>query len=136
MTKSTAKRTNARKGRMLFCSSKYLLLLLISSVFLPAAFIVRMVDPALPAQAKDQGFVSPWMPHADLSAPRKVVPVQCVSLLGSNITEEKNDHRMFLRYTVEEPHFWISLHEKNYDPVRWQVMHYGKYYEQKLVSSI
>lgn len=59
-------------------------------------------------------------------------PVSCVDLVDTsrkNATD-KNKNRLFLRYTKDEPQFWISLHEKNFDPTRWQVMHYGRYYEQ------
>ena len=58
--------------------------------------------------------------------------VSCVKLVeeSQQNPNDENQNRLFLRYTKDEPRFWISLHDKNFDPPRWQVMHYGRYYEQ------
>jgi hypothetical protein len=64
-------------------------------------------------------------------------PVSCVDLLASfrkNATDP-NQHKLFLRYTKDYPQFWISLHTEKFDPVRWQTLSYGRYYEQKLVGT-
>jgi hypothetical protein len=62
-------------------------------------------------------------------------PVSCSNLLARNLVNSTsvNGQRLFLRYTKDEPRFWLSLHIKKYDPVRWATMDYGRYYEQKLV---
>ena len=62
-------------------------------------------------------------------------PVLCNRLLESSMNaSDARKKRLFLRYTKDYPHFWISLHSKKYDPVRWATLQYGRYYEQKLVS--
>jgi FkbM family methyltransferase len=40
----------------------------------------------------------------------------------------------YTRLTVEDPKFKISLHNKVFDPVRWCIMDYGRYYERDLVK--
>ena len=63
-------------------------------------------------------------------------PVSCPNLIARNLANSTSDNgqRLFLRYTKDEPRFWLSLHTRKYDPVRWATMDYGRYYEQKLVS--
>ena len=69
--------------------------------------------------------------------------VSCYNLIQEyhlfNYTTENYgiNHHMNLRYTTSisssniAPKFWISLHDKEFDPVRWSIMEYGKYYEQE-----
>lgn len=42
---------------------------------------------------------------------------------------DPNQGRIYARETITLPHFRISLHDKEYDPVRWNIMTEGKYYE-------
>jgi hypothetical protein len=62
-------------------------------------------------------------------------PVSCVNLVerSQRNSTDKNNNRLFLRYTKDHPQFWISLHEKNFDQVRWKTFHVGRYYEQTQV---
>lgn len=59
-------------------------------------------------------------------------PVSCVQIIENSQrnSTDANRNRLFLRLVDEEPRFWISLHVKGYDKVRWGVMEHGRYYEQ------
>ena len=109
---------------------------LVLYVLLPAGLLVQMLGIVdLPTQSENNASNINGMFKSSIIESNRLAPVSCVHLLASDAAELKdpNRHRMFLRYTTD--HFWISLHEKNYDPVRWQTMHYGKYYEQKMVGA-
>ena len=45
---------------------------------------------------------------------------------------DPNLGRIYARETETYPHFRISLHEKEYDVVRWRIMEEGKYYEDEV----
>eukprot|EP00546_Thalassionema_frauenfeldii_P015099 CAMPEP_0178917060 /NCGR_PEP_ID=MMETSP0786-20121207/13025_1 /TAXON_ID=186022 /ORGANISM="Thalassionema frauenfeldii, Strain CCMP 1798" /LENGTH=370 /DNA_ID=CAMNT_0020590545 /DNA_START=220 /DNA_END=1329 /DNA_ORIENTATION=- len=45
---------------------------------------------------------------------------------------DPNKGRVFAREIVTYPHFYISLHAEDYDPVRWRIMEEGKYYEDEV----
>mmetsp|Transcript_15378 Transcript_15378/g.22695 ORF Transcript_15378/g.22695 Transcript_15378/m.22695 type:complete len:376 (+) Transcript_15378:73-1200(+) len=45
---------------------------------------------------------------------------------------DPNKGKVFARETVTYPHFYISLHAEEYDPVRWRIMEEGKYYEDEV----
>lgn len=45
---------------------------------------------------------------------------------------DPNQGRIYARETITTPHFRISLHDKDYDPVRWRIMEEGKYYEDEV----
>lgn len=45
------------------------------------------------------------------------------------IWPDPNEGRIWARQTITYPHFRISLHAQEYDPVRWRIMEEGKYYE-------
>lgn len=45
---------------------------------------------------------------------------------------DPNAGRIYARETVTLPHFRISLHDKEYDPVRWKIMEEGEYYEKEV----
>jgi hypothetical protein len=112
--------------------------LLFVCAFLPAGLVFRLwgmsgYEPLLHVNPSATSISDIWkQTNPDRSL---LAPVSCDDLLESNVTEP-NGHRMFLRYTDTKPHFWISLHEQHYDPVRWQTMQYGKYYEQKMVRTL
>lgn len=61
-----------------------------------------------------------------------IQPVDCAQTVEESLANstDANRNRMFLRLIDENPRFWISLHAKGYDPVRWGIMEHGKYYEQ------
>eukprot|EP00934_Nitzschia_sp_Nitz4_P002229 Nitzschia sp. Nitz4//scaffold676_size1792//391//1597//NITZ4_009313-RA/size1792-snap-gene-0.3-mRNA-1//1//CDS//3329556428//2229//frame0 len=63
--------------------------------------------------------------------------VSCNELMEKSYrhTAPINHSDLFLRYTDGDPRYWISLHSKEYDPVRWGIMEHGKYYEQALSNS-
>jgi len=67
-----------------------------------------------------------------------VPPVSCSKVLrnartNSNITLDPNQGKLFARYTIDEPHFFISVHEKQYDKVRYKMFELdGTYYERAL----
>lgn len=70
--------------------------------------------------------------HGDALTKGSIQPVSCVQVIEQahmNSTDA-NRNRLFLRLIDEEPRFWISLHAKGYDKVRWGVMEHGRYYEQ------
>jgi hypothetical protein len=63
-------------------------------------------------------------------------PVSCVDMVVAsqkNISDA-NQNRLFLRYTRDDPQFWLSLHSPSYDNVRWATMRFGRYYEKIQVS--
>ena len=66
-----------------------------------------------------------------------IQPVSCDATIAKaqRNSTDANRNRLFLRLIDDEPRFWISLHAKGYDKVRWGVMDHGKYYEQIEVSS-
>jgi FkbM family methyltransferase len=43
---------------------------------------------------------------------------------------DPNEGKVWARETITYPHFYISLHAEEYDPVRWRIMNEGKYYEE------
>jgi hypothetical protein len=52
------------------------------------------------------------------------------TLEDPNYTDERMiENALHSRFTVLEPRFHISLHNRKYDIVRWSIMEYGKYYE-------
>lgn len=69
---------------------------------------------------------------------RNIQRVQCKELInrsypkGDNVTS--NREKMNLRLTEDGPSFWISLHAKEKDKIRWSIMERGRYYEQIEVS--
>lgn len=70
---------------------------------------------------------------------QKGVPtVSCSRMLRdarSNVTFDPNQGKLYSRYTVEDPHFYISVHERSYDKVRFEVFETeGSYYERALTD--
>ena len=61
-----------------------------------------------------------------------IQPVSCVGIIEKALqnSTDANRNRLFLRLIDEQHRFWISLHAKGYDKVRWGVMEHGRYYEQ------
>lgn len=61
-----------------------------------------------------------------------IKPVDCIDIIekAQQNNTDANKNRLFLRYVDGNPRYWISLHAKGYDPVRWGVMDHGRYYEQ------
>jgi FkbM family methyltransferase len=45
---------------------------------------------------------------------------------------DPNGGKVWARETITFPHFYISLHAQEYDPVRWRIMEEGKYYEDEV----
>jgi hypothetical protein len=78
---------------------------------------------------------SPDINHGAL-ANGSIQPVSCDATIekSQRNSTDANRNRLFLRLIDDEPRFWISLHAKGYDKVRWGVMDHGKYYEQIEVS--
>lgn len=61
--------------------------------------------------------------------------IDCPSLLDKVRKGEQldpNGGKMYARYTKVYPHFWVSLHNIEYDPVRFGTLEWGKYYEKHL----
>jgi FkbM family methyltransferase len=63
---------------------------------------------------------------------RGVPSVSCSKLLSEKGNENINQGQIYVRYTIEEPQFFISLHNKNYDKVRYKIMKNGFFYERAL----
>jgi FkbM family methyltransferase len=42
---------------------------------------------------------------------------------------DPNEGGVYARYTKTNPSFWVSMHQKEFDPTRWSIMIYGYYYE-------
>lgn len=80
-------------------------------------------DIAPRRQLKTTSVDSPW-----------IDPVNCGELLQTADNMDDNENRMNVRYTRTDPRFWISIHSKDYDSVRWGIFDYGKYYEQAQVG--
>jgi hypothetical protein len=59
-------------------------------------------------------------------------PVSCAEIVEASQKNntDANQNRLFLRYTKDEPQFWLSLHSPSYDNVRWSTMRFGRYYEK------
>ena len=51
---------------------------------------------------------------------------------GVGSVKDPNFGRMFARFTVTNPPFFVSLHNFEFDPVRYGTLEWGKYYEKKL----
>jgi FkbM family methyltransferase len=45
---------------------------------------------------------------------------------------DPNEGKVWARETITFPHFYITLHAQEYDPVRWRIMEEGKYYEDEV----
>ena len=45
---------------------------------------------------------------------------------------DPNEGKVWARETITYPHFYITLHAEEYDPVRWRIMEEGKYYEDEV----
>jgi FkbM family methyltransferase len=45
---------------------------------------------------------------------------------------DPNQGKVWARETITYPHFYITLHAQEYDPVRWRIMEEGKYYETEV----
>lgn len=45
---------------------------------------------------------------------------------------DPNEGKVWARETITHPHFYITLHAEEYDPVRWRIMDEGKYYEDEV----
>ena len=59
--------------------------------------------------------------------------MQCLEAKEKVLNKEwvdPNEGRVWARETITYPHFYISLHAEEYDPVRWRIMNEGKYYEE------
>lgn len=65
-----------------------------------------------------------------------IQPIACIDTIEKNHrnSTDANRNRLFLRYIDEFPRYWISLHAKGYDKVRWGIMEHGRYYEQSEVG--
>jgi len=66
-----------------------------------------------------------------------VSPVSCSRVLRNvrtnSSTLDPNEGKLFARYTIDDPHFYISVHNQDYDHVRYSMFEkYGTYYEQAL----
>lgn len=70
--------------------------------------------------------------------PGKYPPFSCAKLLKDLKTDQTmqakdpNEGRMHVKRTVENPPFYVSLHNQEFDKPRWDVMTYGFYYERLL----
>ena len=59
-------------------------------------------------------------------------PISCDDLQRYNKTQDihvRNNYSNHKKLTVTNPSFWISIHDKNVDFVRWPIMKNGYYYE-------
>jgi hypothetical protein len=61
-------------------------------------------------------------------------PAAKAGQLGFNDTNQGMDPDSYIRLTADVPKFKIALHNKGFDPVRWCIMDYGRYYERALVK--
>jgi FkbM family methyltransferase len=71
-------------------------------------------------------------------SPGKFVPVSCFDLLEqvkAGSTEDPNMGRVYGRKTETNPPFYISLHNEEFDPLRWEIMAKGNYYETALTQA-
>lgn len=73
-------------------------------------------------------------------AEKGVPPVSCSNVLhdartNASASLDPNHGQLFARYTLEEPHFYISVHNKAYDKVRYELFETtGFYYERVLTD--
>jgi FkbM family methyltransferase len=71
-------------------------------------------------------------------SPDKFVPVSCFDLLEevkAGSIEDPNMGRVHVRKTETNPPFYISLHNEEFDPLRWEIMTVGSYYETALTEA-
>jgi FkbM family methyltransferase len=64
--------------------------------------------------------------------------VKCPTLLneiyyGNRL--DSNNGLLYARWTSPHPQFWIAVHKQSFDPVRFSMMDWGKYYEKDLSKS-
>lgn len=68
----------------------------------------------------------------------KYKPLDCQSFLkkarqpGIETVEDPNNGILHGKQVEIDPKFWISLHNKEFDDVRWHLMEFGLYYERAL----
>lgn len=67
----------------------------------------------------------------------KYSPVSCHELFALDARDKQrgvtdpNEGILHARRTKDPPHFWMSLHQHDYDKTRWAIMEYGFYYERQ-----
>ncbi len=79
---------------------------------------------------------TPWIDGSQVVG--SIQPVSCQEAIHTSLknSSDANLNQLYLRYIDDDPRFWISLHVKGYDKVRWGVMDHGRYYEQIQVCII
>jgi FkbM family methyltransferase len=63
----------------------------------------------------------------NFKAQRSILPVSCGDHNGDNVVK-------FKKLTALDPPFWISLHSKKFDTLRWTIMRTGQYYEKGITG--
>jgi FkbM family methyltransferase len=61
--------------------------------------------------------------------------VNCPTLLNELYNGNRldpNNGLLYARWTSLHPQFWIAVHKQSFDPVRFSIMGWGKYYEKDL----
>ena len=83
--------------------------------------------------------------HASMTtngkSPGKYSPFSCPKLLDDlrnnpqTQQQDPNEGILYGRRTVNEPLFYVFLHNQAYDRARWDIMKYGFYYELALTQA-
>jgi hypothetical protein len=88
-----------------------------------------------------QAFVSTGSVAAAAMDPGIYPIFDCAKLLeelGTNPAMRELDPNMgkiYARHVIENPSFYVALHNKTFDSTRWAVMQYGYYYERLLTDA-
>ena len=95
--------------------------------------------------APDTSVSSLSLLHASMTtngkSPGKYAPFSCPNLLDELRNNPKvqqldpNEGVLYGRRTVNEPLFYVFLHNEAYDRARWDIMTYGFYYEVALAQA-
>ena len=68
--------------------------------------------------------------------PLQWTPVNCTAYTSFDDPElDPNGGELFARWTAVDPPFWMSLHNRLYDPMRLVVYDKGEYYEKALTNT-
>ena len=72
--------------------------------------------------------------------PGNYVPISCPGVLEQVKTKalpvrDPNEGVLYGRRVKRTPAFWVSLHNRNFDSTRWNIMESGDYYERALSAS-
>lgn len=79
------------------------------------------------------------LPPPNVNTEDPFPPISCNALVQrfeQGHLQDPNEGIIHKRYTIDDPQFWVSLHKKPYDGVRWSIMQYGFYYERQLSKII